>query len=189
MASTAHQGVRIKPLCSTDVLCVTQLIKASVRAILLATCLYGYPVRSAHRWYFQLHSFQLSPPTPDRLLRRRRHPSVPAAVGGTVGAAGGGPRQCSAGVGRGVMPAARGLHPARWPPPPLWSPLLLLLTLGSLVRTGGAGNPDAKRLYDDLLSNYNKLVRPVVNVTDPLTVKIKLKLSQLIDVVSHLEIL
>ena len=47
-----------------------------------------------------------------------------------------------------------------------------------------AGHPDAKRLYDDLLSNYNKLVRPVVNTTDPLTVRIKLKLSQLIDVVS-----
>uniref|UniRef100_T1ICD1 Neur_chan_LBD domain-containing protein n=1 Tax=Rhodnius prolixus TaxID=13249 RepID=T1ICD1_RHOPR len=47
---------------------------------------------------------------------------------------------------------------------------------------GCLGNPDAKRLYDDLLSNYNKLVRPVVNVTDALTVKIKLKLSQLIDV-------
>uniref|UniRef100_A0A1A9W405 Nicotinic acetylcholine receptor alpha 3 subunit n=1 Tax=Glossina brevipalpis TaxID=37001 RepID=A0A1A9W405_9MUSC len=46
----------------------------------------------------------------------------------------------------------------------------------------GAANPDAKRLYDDLLSNYNKLVRPVVNVTDALTVRIKLKLSQLIDV-------
>ncbi|XP_052121624.1 acetylcholine receptor subunit alpha-like isoform X1 [Frankliniella occidentalis] len=45
-----------------------------------------------------------------------------------------------------------------------------------------SGNPDAKRLYDDLLSNYNKLVRPVVNVTDALTVRIKLKLSQLIDV-------
>ncbi|XP_037078517.1 acetylcholine receptor subunit alpha-like isoform X2 [Pollicipes pollicipes] len=56
--------------------------------------------------------------------------------------------------------------------------LLLLLLLVS----GCAGNPDAKRLYDDLLSNYNKLVRPVVNVTDPLKVQIKLKLSQLIDV-------
>ncbi|EGI58441.1 Acetylcholine receptor subunit alpha-like protein [Acromyrmex echinatior] len=44
------------------------------------------------------------------------------------------------------------------------------------------GNPDAKRLYDDLLSNYNKLVRPSFNATDNLTVKIKLKLSQLIDV-------
>ena len=50
--------------------------------------------------------------------------------------------------------------------------------------TGSCGNPDAKRLYDDLLSNYNKLVRPVVNVTDAVTVKLKLKLSQLIDVVS-----
>lgn len=45
-----------------------------------------------------------------------------------------------------------------------------------------SSNPDAKRLYDDLLSNYNKLVRPVVNVSDALTVHIKLKLSQLIDV-------
>ena len=49
---------------------------------------------------------------------------------------------------------------------------------------GSCGNPDAKRLYDDLLSNYNKLVRPVVNVTDAVTVRLKLKLSQLIDVVS-----
>ncbi|XP_065349725.1 acetylcholine receptor subunit alpha-like isoform X1 [Cloeon dipterum] len=56
--------------------------------------------------------------------------------------------------------------------------LWLLLALCSVC----LGNPDAKRLYDDLLSNYNKLVRPVVNVTDALTVRIKLKLSQLIDV-------
>ena len=49
-----------------------------------------------------------------------------------------------------------------------------------------AGNPDAKRLYDDLLSNYNKLVRPVETTmfNDTLKVRIKLKLSQLIDVVS-----
>ena len=51
--------------------------------------------------------------------------------------------------------------------------------------SGSCGNPDAKRLYDDLLSNYNKLVRPVVNVTDAVTVRLKLKLSQLIDVVSQ----
>lgn len=36
------------------------------------------------------------------------------------------------------------------------------------------GNPDAKRLYDDLLSNYNKLVRPVHNTSDPLTVRKKI---------------
>lgn len=53
-----------------------------------------------------------------------------------------------------------------------------------MVHGAVAGNPDAKRLYDDLLSNYNKLVRPVVNTTDVLTVCIRLKLSQLIDVVS-----
>ena len=47
-----------------------------------------------------------------------------------------------------------------------------------------SGNPDAKRLYDDLLSNYNKLVRPVANVTETVTVHLKLKLSQLIAVVS-----
>ena len=45
-------------------------------------------------------------------------------------------------------------------------------------------NPDAKRLYDDLMSSYNSLVRPVGNNTDKLTVKMSLKLSQLIDVVS-----
>ena len=48
---------------------------------------------------------------------------------------------------------------------------------------GCSGNPDAKRLYDDLLSNYNKLVRPVSNVTEVVTVQLKLKLSQLIAVV------
>lgn len=63
------------------------------------------------------------------------------------------------------------------------SPLLLLVLLGC-CSSPVAGNPDAKRLYDDLLSNYNKLVRPVVNTTDVLKVCIKLKLSQLIDVVS-----
>ncbi|XP_018019541.1 acetylcholine receptor subunit beta-like 2 [Hyalella azteca] len=44
------------------------------------------------------------------------------------------------------------------------------------------GNPDAKRLYDDLLSNYNRLIRPVANNTDILTVRLGLKLSQLIGV-------
>jgi nicotinic acetylcholine receptor len=46
------------------------------------------------------------------------------------------------------------------------------------------GNPDAKLLYDELLTDYNRLIRPVTNTTDKLTVKLGLKLSQLIDVVS-----
>lgn len=62
--------------------------------------------------------------------------------------------------------------------------LASFLVFVGLLAPAECGNPDAKRLYDDLLSNYNKLVRPVVNVTDVLTVRIKLKLSQLIDVVS-----
>lgn len=45
------------------------------------------------------------------------------------------------------------------------------------------GNPDAKRLYDDLLSNYNRLIRPVSNNTDIVVVKLGLRLSQLIDLV------
>lgn len=61
-----------------------------------------------------------------------------------------------------------------------------IFLLGLLILSNAAvlsnGNPDAKRLFDDLLSSYNKLVRPVINVTDPVTVKFKLKLSQLIDV-------
>jgi len=48
-----------------------------------------------------------------------------------------------------------------------------------------SGNPDAKQLYTDLLVNngYNKLIRPVGNNSDKLTVKLGLRLSQLIDVV------
>lgn len=70
--------------------------------------------------------------------------------------------------------------------PPIIGETLRVWFLSALVVHGAvAGNPDAKRLYDDLLSNYNKLVRPVVNTSDVLRVCIKLKLSQLIDVVSE----
>ena len=58
--------------------------------------------------------------------------------------------------------------------------------LALLIPLASGGNPDAKRLYDDLLSNYNKIVRPVVNNSDVLKVRIKLKLSQLIDLASVL---
>jgi nicotinic acetylcholine receptor len=43
-------------------------------------------------------------------------------------------------------------------------------------------NPDAKRLYDDLLSNYNRLIRPVANNTETLTVWLGLKITQIIEV-------
>ena len=47
-------------------------------------------------------------------------------------------------------------------------------------------NADAKRLYHDLINGYSSLIRPVGNNSDRLTVKMGLKLSQLIDVVSLL---
>ena len=50
-------------------------------------------------------------------------------------------------------------------------------------------NPDSKRLYDDLLSNYNRLIRPVVNHTETVTVKLGLRLSQLVDLVRNFHIL
>ena len=55
---------------------------------------------------------------------------------------------------------------------------------GLVFFSATVGNPHAKRLYDDLLSNYNRLIRPVPNNTGTLTVRLGLKLSQLIDVVS-----
>ncbi|KAG8199968.1 hypothetical protein JTE90_006212 [Oedothorax gibbosus] len=54
---------------------------------------------------------------------------------------------------------------------------VFLLILGSV-----RGNDDAKRLYDDLINGYNSLIRPVGNNSDRLTVKMGLRLSQLIDV-------
>ena len=49
---------------------------------------------------------------------------------------------------------------------------------------GVSANPDAKRLYDDLLSNYNRLIRPVINHTEKVTVKLGVSLSQIVELVS-----
>uniref|UniRef100_A0A915PP87 Uncharacterized protein n=1 Tax=Setaria digitata TaxID=48799 RepID=A0A915PP87_9BILA len=55
------------------------------------------------------------------------------------------------------------------------SPLLLLI---STVHC----NEDAKRLHDDLMANYNKHRRPAPAPNKPITIKFKLRLSQIIDV-------
>ncbi|XP_021944477.1 acetylcholine receptor subunit alpha-L1 isoform X2 [Folsomia candida] len=57
--------------------------------------------------------------------------------------------------------------------------IFLLLVLLNLCPI--RANPDAKRLYDDLLSNYNRLIRPVYNNTDTVLVRLGLRLSQLLD--------
>ena len=51
---------------------------------------------------------------------------------------------------------------------------------------GVSANPDAKRLYDDLLSNYNRLIRPVINHTEKVTVKLGVSLSQIVELVSNI---
>ena len=48
------------------------------------------------------------------------------------------------------------------------------------------GNPEAKRLYEELIKvrSYNRLIRPVKNNSEKLTVYLGLRLTQLLDVVS-----
>jgi len=46
------------------------------------------------------------------------------------------------------------------------------------------GSEGAARLFEDLISSYNKMVRPVSNVSESLLVRLSLRLSQLIDVVN-----
>ncbi|XP_067124190.1 acetylcholine receptor subunit alpha-like 1 [Centruroides vittatus] len=57
-----------------------------------------------------------------------------------------------------------------------------LVWLWALWPARAGASSDAKRLYDDLINGYNSLIRPVGNTSDRLTVKLGLKLSQLIDV-------
>ncbi|KAH9640507.1 hypothetical protein HF086_018173 [Spodoptera exigua] len=103
-------------------------------------------------------------------------------LGGARGTSGRAGRQSATRRARATRPCTRVLrNDAR---AELMAAIVWWLAATCLLRAATAGNPDAKRLYDDLLSNYNKLVRPVVNTTDVLRVCIKLKLSQLIDVVS-----
>ena len=64
------------------------------------------------------------------------------------------------------------------------SVVVSLCLTATLVIENTLANPDAKRLYDDLLSNYNRLIRPVSNHTEKVTVKLGLRLSQLVDLVS-----
>lgn len=66
-----------------------------------------------------------------------------------------------------------------------FSYLFFLLILFQLIFPSvlAVANKDAARLFEDLLADYNKLVRPVENNTATLIVKFKLKLSQLLDVV------
>lgn len=69
------------------------------------------------------------------------------------------------------------LHSIKW---------VIIVSIIAASSSGVEANPDAKRLYDDLLSTYNRLIRPVSNNTDTILVKLGLRLSQLIELVSWL---
>lgn len=69
------------------------------------------------------------------------------------------------------------LHSIKW---------VIIVSIFSSSTNVVEANPDAKRLYDDLLSTYNRLIRPVSNNTDTVLVKLGLRLSQLIDLVRWL---
>jgi len=47
---------------------------------------------------------------------------------------------------------------------------------------------EENRLFEDILADYNKLVRPVDENNATLVVRFKLKLSQLLDVVSDINL-
>nr|UOU03417.1 acetylcholine receptor subunit alpha4-like protein [Ixodes ricinus] len=60
--------------------------------------------------------------------------------------------------------------------------LLSRLGLALALAAAAAASRDAKRLHDDLLSDYNRLIRPVGNHSHKVTIVVGLKLSQLIDI-------
>jgi len=67
-----------------------------------------------------------------------------------------------------------------------WSALMTSLSGQELVERSVESH--AKRLYDNMLlekSGYNKLIRPVDNTSESLTVHIGLRLTSIIDVVSR----
>lgn len=62
--------------------------------------------------------------------------------------------------------------------------IFILIVACNMAQVRAAGNTDANRLYEDLMMSYNRFARPVQNDTETLVIKLGLKLSQLIDVVS-----
>lgn len=57
----------------------------------------------------------------------------------------------------------------------------LLFVLSELIQIS-EGSYHERRLYEDLMRDYNNLERPVANHTEPVIVYLKVSLQQLIDV-------
>lgn len=63
--------------------------------------------------------------------------------------------------------------------------IIIFFYLGVSMAHLTRSNDHAKRLYNNLMSNYQRMIRPVKNSSDILTIKLGLKLSQLIGIVSR----
>ncbi|UYV76004.1 nAChRa8 [Cordylochernes scorpioides] len=61
----------------------------------------------------------------------------------------------------------------------------LVVAVLAAAAVGVAGHSDAIRLHDDLLSDYNRLIRPVSNHSSKVIIGLGLKLTQLIDITWH----
>lgn len=60
--------------------------------------------------------------------------------------------------------------------------LLLTITVILLLCYNVNGSHHERRLYTDLLRDYNALERPIINHSLPILVKLKVSLQQIIDV-------
>lgn len=63
----------------------------------------------------------------------------------------------------------------------MWHAVLQLFVF-SLALAVSRGHLASKRLYEDLLSDYNRLIRPVLNNNDTVYVNLSLKLTQLLEI-------
>lgn len=63
----------------------------------------------------------------------------------------------------------------------MW-PQVVQLFVFLLVLAVSEGHLASKRLYEDLLNDYNRLIRPVLSNNDTVYVNLSLKLTQLLEI-------
>lgn len=59
-----------------------------------------------------------------------------------------------------------------------------MVVIPAMILTYAKANEHASQLYEDLMYSYNRVVRPVKNASDVLTIKFGASLIRIIDVVS-----
>lgn len=56
--------------------------------------------------------------------------------------------------------------------------------LTGLLPSGASGSEAEHRLFERLFEDYNEIIRPVANVSDPVIIQFEVSMSQLVKVVS-----